>query len=180
MWRHIDRYFPSSASVTKLISLTISVNDIKVEMSNLLIIPNIINIYLTLCTFSFEIKESSLSDTRCRIQDVVSPHCVDKRMARRCRRFSMPNYFVMTSYRIGMRGEIHQCKLRKQTDFLVFIHSHCVSRIHGHILISKDIVSIFSAIVRSTFLQKSVVGWLYSDTKSDRTVTWHWWMNCNN
>jgi hypothetical protein len=35
-------------------------------------------IYLTLCTFSFEIKESSLSDARCLIQDVVSPHCGDK------------------------------------------------------------------------------------------------------
>ena len=38
--------------------------------------------YLTLYTFSFEIKESSLSDTRCLIHDVVSPHCGDKRMAR--------------------------------------------------------------------------------------------------
>jgi hypothetical protein len=40
--------------------------------------------YLTLCTFPLEIKESSLSDTGCRIQDVVSPHCGDKGMARRC------------------------------------------------------------------------------------------------
>ena len=55
----------------------------------------------------------------------------------------------------------------------MFIHSYCVSWIHGHILISKDIVSIFPATVRSTFLQKSVVGWSYSDTKSDWTVTWH-------
>ena len=37
--------------------------------------------YLTLCTFSFEINES-----RCLIQDVVSPHCGDNRMARRCMR----------------------------------------------------------------------------------------------
>ena len=36
-------------------------------------------IYLTLSTFSFEIKESRLSDTRCLIQDVASPHCGDKR-----------------------------------------------------------------------------------------------------
>jgi hypothetical protein len=50
------------------------------------------------CTFSFEFKESSLSDTRCLIQDVVSPHCGDKRKARRCTRSSLPNYFVMTSY----------------------------------------------------------------------------------
>ena len=44
------------------------------------------NIYLTLCTFSFEIDESRLSDTKCMIQDVLSPHCGDKRMARRCTR----------------------------------------------------------------------------------------------
>jgi hypothetical protein len=43
-------------------------------------------LYLTLYTFSFEINESRLSDTRCMIQDVVSPHCGDKRMARRCTR----------------------------------------------------------------------------------------------
>ena len=48
--------------------------------------------YLTLCTFSFEIKESSLSDTRCLIQDVVSPHFGDKRMARHSTRRSLPNY----------------------------------------------------------------------------------------
>jgi hypothetical protein len=59
--------------------------------------------YLTLCTFSFEIKESSLSDTRCLIQDVVSSHCGDKRMARRCTRRSLPNYFDMTSYHWNAR-----------------------------------------------------------------------------
>jgi hypothetical protein len=37
--------------------------------------------YLTLCRFSFEIKESG-----------------DKRMVWHCTRFSVPNYFVMTSY----------------------------------------------------------------------------------
>ena len=60
-------------------------------------------IYLTLCTFSFEIKESSLSDTRCLIQDIVSPHCGDKRMARRCTRRSLPNYFDMMSYHWNVR-----------------------------------------------------------------------------
>ena len=54
--------------------------------------------YQTLCMFSFEINESSLSDTRCVVQDVVSPQCGDKRMARRCTIRSLPNYFVMTSY----------------------------------------------------------------------------------
>ena len=37
-------------------------------------------IYLTLCKFSFVIKESSLSDTRCIIQDAGSPDCGDKGM----------------------------------------------------------------------------------------------------
>jgi len=31
------------------------------------------------------------------IQDVVSPHCGDKRMPRRGTISSLPNYFVMTS-----------------------------------------------------------------------------------
>ena len=54
-------------------------------------------IYLTFCTVSFEFKESSLSDTRFLIQDVVLPHFGDKRMALRCTRSSLPNYFVLTS-----------------------------------------------------------------------------------
>ena len=60
-------------------------------------------IYLTLYTFSFEINGSHLSDTRCLIQDVVSPHCGDKRMARRCTRYSLSNYFDMTSYHWNVR-----------------------------------------------------------------------------
>ena len=59
--------------------------------------------YLTLYTFSFEINESRLSDTSCLIQDVVSPHCGDKRMARRCTRRSLPNYFDITSYHWNVR-----------------------------------------------------------------------------
>ena len=31
--------------------------------------------YLTFYTFSFEINECRLSDTRCLIQDLASPHC---------------------------------------------------------------------------------------------------------
>ena len=65
-----------------------------------------IYIYLTLCTFSFEIKESSLSYTRCLIKDVVSPHCGDKRMVRRWTRCSLPNYFDMTSYHWNVRQNI--------------------------------------------------------------------------
>jgi hypothetical protein len=48
----------------------------------------------------------------------------------------------------------HEYKQRKQTDCLMLIHSYYVSRIHGHILISNDIVSIFPANVRSTFIKK--------------------------
>jgi len=36
------------------------------------------------------------------IKDVVSPHCGDKRMAWRCTRFSLPNYFVMTLDHIAL------------------------------------------------------------------------------
>jgi hypothetical protein len=60
-------------------------------------------VYLTLYTFSFEINKSRLSDTRCLIQDVVSPHCRDKRMARRCTRRYLPNYFDITSYHWNVR-----------------------------------------------------------------------------
>lgn len=52
---------------------------------------------LTLFKFSFEIEERRLSHTRCMIQH-VSPNCCDKRMVRRCTRWSMANYFFMTSY----------------------------------------------------------------------------------
>jgi hypothetical protein len=43
--------------------------------------------------FVYVAQESSLSDTRCLIQYVVSPHCGDKRMAQSCTRSSLPNYF---------------------------------------------------------------------------------------
>jgi len=70
--------------------------------------------YLTLCTFSFEIKESSLSDTRCVIQYVVSLHRSYKKMAR--------NFLCRTTlswrHSIGMRGKPHQCNQRKQSDCL--------------------------------------------------------------
>ena len=52
--------------------------------------------YLTLWTFSFNINESL-------IQDVVSPHCGDQRIRRRCTRRSLPKYLVMTSYLWNVR-----------------------------------------------------------------------------
>ena len=54
-------------------------------------------VYLILsniCTFTFEFKENSLSDTRCCTTSLYR----DKRMPRRCTRSSLPNYFAMTSY----------------------------------------------------------------------------------
>ena len=53
--------------------------------------------------YVLKINESRLSDTRCMMQDVVSPHCGDKRMAPRCTKRSLPNYFDMTSYRWNVR-----------------------------------------------------------------------------
>jgi hypothetical protein len=44
-----------------------------------------------------------LKKVACLIQDVISPHCGDKRMARRCTRRSLPNYFDMTSYHWNVR-----------------------------------------------------------------------------
>ena len=45
------------------------------------------------------------------IQDVVSSHCGDKEMARRCTRSSLPNYFVMTLYHWNA-GKTRQCEQR--------------------------------------------------------------------
>ena len=66
-------------------------------------LSTIFQLYLTLCTFSFEISESRLSATRCLLQDIASPHCGDKRMARRSTKRSLPNYFDMTSYHWNVR-----------------------------------------------------------------------------
>jgi SAM-dependent MidA family methyltransferase len=44
-----------------------------------------------------------LTKVACLIQDVVSPYCGDKGMARRCTRRSLPNYFDMTSYHWNVR-----------------------------------------------------------------------------
>ena len=46
---------------------------------------------------------------------------------------------------IVMQGGTNQCKQRKQSDCLIFIHSYYVSRIHGHIIISNGIFSMFPA-----------------------------------
>jgi hypothetical protein len=46
---------------------------------------------------------------------------------------------------IVMQGGTNQGKQRKQSDCLIFIHSYYVSRIHGHIIISNGIFSMFPA-----------------------------------
>jgi hypothetical protein len=57
--------------------------------------------YLTLCTnVRFPLQLTKVAGL---IQEVASPHCEDKRMVRRCKRRSLPNYFVMTSYYWNMR-----------------------------------------------------------------------------
>jgi hypothetical protein len=58
-------------------------------------------LYLTLCTFPLKLTKVARL-----LQDVVSPQCGDKRMARRCTRRSLPNYFVMTSHHWNL-GEKH-------------------------------------------------------------------------
>jgi len=40
----------------------------------------------------------NLKKVACLIQDVVSPHCGDKRMTRRCTWSSLPNYIFIRSY----------------------------------------------------------------------------------
>ena len=59
----------------------------------------IIHFYLTLC-LRFPLKLKKVARL---IQGVVSSHCGDKRMAQRCTRRSLPNYFDMTSYHWNMR-----------------------------------------------------------------------------
>jgi len=113
--------------------------------------------HLTLCTFSFENKESSPSYPMCLIQD------------RRWSKYFQPNDFVMTLYWNACKNT--SSMQRKQSDCLMFIHSYYESQIYGHIHISKDIVSIFQATVRSAFLKKK---------RCQMIARWHWkWLNNN-
>ena len=139
-------------------------------------LSTILQFYLTLCTFSFGINESSLSDTRCPIQDVVSPHCRDKRMDDITRDI-LCRTTLSWRHIIGMLGNKHFCKQRKHSNCLMSIHLYYVLRIHGHIIVFKDIFSIFPLHISPN--KKSIVGRLDSDTESDRTATTHWAMNGN-
>jgi hypothetical protein len=93
---------------------------------------------LTICTVSFEIKGGSMSesDTRCCIATLC---CGDTRMARRCTRSSLPNYFVMTSYHWNT-GEIRWYSLFRGYSFNisgnfkvhVSLKKHCRSILQLH------------------------------------------------
>jgi len=99
--------------------------------------------YLTLCTFSFEINESRLSDTKCLIQDVVLPHCGDKRLARCCTRRSLRNYLVMTSYHwnVGTILYIRSCLLRELTaSQLVAFATHIDTDSHNRLDLIQGLV----------------------------------------
>ena len=61
------------------------------------------------------------------MQDVVSPHCGDRRMARRWIILSLRNYFVMMLHHWnagggGGRGDINVSNVRKLTAKCTFIH----------------------------------------------------------
>ena len=65
--------------------------------------------YPTLSKFSFAIQESTLSDKMYLIENVVSPHCGDKKkMARRCM-----IYFLRTSF--STRRGVERRKKRLKT-----------------------------------------------------------------
>ena len=73
-----------------------------------------------------------------------------------------------------MRGKTCQCTQRKQSNCLMFIHSYYESRIHGNFQghsfnISRSCMVHIS--IKKKEKLKSVVGLLYSDIESDRTVT---------
>ena len=93
----------------------------------------IFNRYLSnICKFSFEINKSRLSDTRCLIQDVVSPHYGDKRK-------TLPNYFVMTSYHWNVRHKKTQYKRDSNAIRLFRIISipskFCYFRLPDHVIL---------------------------------------------
>jgi hypothetical protein len=92
--------------------------------------------YLTLCTFSFEINESRLSDIRYLIQYAVSPHCGVKEW---CDVARNDLCWTTLSWRhiIGMRGETHweSKQLLNVLSFILCIaNSRSYSYFQEHIL----------------------------------------------
>ena len=116
-------------------------------------------VYLTLRVFSIEIKESSLSDTRCLKQEWCNVE-----------RDFLCRITLLLHHSVGIRGKTHQCKQCIRSNHLIFIHSYHLSQIHGHIIISKGLIQYFQQLYSSHFSKRSIVGWIYSYTKSDWTV----------
>ena len=90
-------------------------------------------------------------------------------MARRCTRRSSPNYFLMTSYHWNA-GKTHLSKQCKYSICLTLIHLYYVSRIHCHIIISKEIVSIFLVQVKKRCCTIVHVQWRWKWSNSNVTL----------
>ena len=117
--------------------------------------------YLTWRTFSFEINEKKVA---CLIQDVVSPHCCDKRIAWRCTRSSLPKILFPD----GISLKCVQKKSPMSAMSLFNVHSFilCIANSRYYFQFHY-----FRQLHGSHFCQKSVVDRLCSDTESDRTST---------
>jgi hypothetical protein len=79
-------------------------------------------VYLTLRVFSIEIKESSMSDTRCLKQEWCN-----------VAQDFLCRITLLWRHSVGIRGKTHQCKQCIRSNHLMFIHSYHLSQIHGHI-----------------------------------------------
>ena len=83
-------------------------------------LSTIFQFYLTFCTFSFQLKESSLSDTRCLIQDVwckvsdtrccITTLTVMIKEWRDVARDLLCRTILSWCHIIGMRGKTRQCE----------------------------------------------------------------------
>ena len=58
----------------------------------------------------------NLKKVACLIQDVVSPHCGDKRMARCCTGSSLLNYFFIRSYHWNAGKHVNVCNVSKAKE----------------------------------------------------------------
>jgi hypothetical protein len=112
--------------------------------------------------FSFEIEESSLSDARCLIQDVISPHWrnLDSTVAGNIETMS----FEMKIWQ-WIRDIYYEWMIIKQ--------SLCLCRLHWYVLPYSPMIWHHDKVVRqkrsgaTISPKKHIVGQLYSDTGSD-------------
>jgi hypothetical protein len=160
-------------------------------------------IYLTLYTFSFEITGSRLSDTRCLIQDVVSPHCGDKRMVRRCTRRKWSPWSLMNT--TGCFSLFKFYYVRSDIHRLLYIANcyTCIKHTIAYPCITQKTTDLATRIPLKTGGKLRCLGrdssfWstcdtLYAAVKPNyfdmtsyhwnvrqNTVTWRWWMNGKN